>query len=84
MRIRRTGGDVCTYDKTIGCKSSNVVNGVFCTVCDCVVYVGETGGILYQRIPNHMSSIRCRRSEMEVAANFNGEGHNLSNARFVR
>ena len=54
MRFRGTGGDVCTSDMTIGCKSSSVIYGVFCTVCDCVVYVGETGGILYQKIQNHM------------------------------
>ena len=58
---------------------------VFSVLCVIVLSMWEKrGGILYQRIPNHMSSIRCRRSEMEVAANFNGEGHNLSNARFVR
>lgn len=73
----------CTYDKTIGCRSRNVIYGVFCEVCDCVIYVGETGGILYQRVQNHLSSIRCQRNDMEVAAHFNGEGHQLSNAKFV-
>ena len=52
-------------------------------MCDCVVYVGETGGVLYQRIQNHLSSIRCGRNEMEVAAHFNGEGHQLSNAKLI-
>ena len=83
-RIRGPGGKVtCTYDRTIGCKSRNVIYGIFCEVCDCIVYVGETGGILYQRVQNHLSSIRCGRNEMEVAAHFNGEGHQLSNAKFV-
>ena len=42
-RIRGPGGKhTCTYDKTIGCKSRNVIYGVFCEVCECVVYVGET------------------------------------------
>ena len=49
-----------------------------------MVYVGETGGgILYQRIKNHLSSIRCGRVDLEVATHFNSEGHVLSNAKFV-
>ena len=83
-RVRGPGRNTsCTYDKTIGCKSRNVIYGVFCEVCNCVVYVGETGGILYQRIQNHLSSIRCGRVDLEVAAHFNSEGHVLSNAKFV-
>ena len=83
-RIRGPGGKhtcTCTYDKTIGCKSRNVIYGVFCEVCECVVYVGETGGVLYQRIQNHLSSIRCSR--MDVGLHFNNVGHHLSNAKFV-
>ena len=52
-------------------------------MCDCAIYVGETGGKLYQRVQNHMSSIRCQRNDMEVAAHFNGEKHQLSDAKFV-
>ena len=48
-----------------------------------MVYVGETGGVLYQRVQNHLSSIRCGRSEMEVAAHFGGDQHQLSDAKFV-
>ena len=55
----------------------------FCEVCDCIVYVGETGGVLYQRIQNHLSTIRCKRDDMDVAAHFNGDRHQLSNAKFV-
>ena len=60
-----------------------MVYGVFCIVCDCIVYVGETGGMLYQRVQNHLSAIRCMRNEMEVAAHFNGDGHQLADVRFV-
>ena len=77
------GASKCTYDKTIGCRSRNVIYGIFCEVCNCVVYVGETGGVLYQRVQNHLSNIRCNKNDMEVAAHFNGESHQLSNARFV-
>ena len=77
------GTHTCTYDKSIGCRSRNVVYGVFCEVCDCVVYVGETGGVLYQRLQNHLSTIRCQKNDMDVAVHFNARGHNLSNAKFV-
>jgi len=83
-RVRGPGAkETCTYDRTIGCRSRNVIYGIFCEVCECVIYVGETGGVLYQRIQNHLSTIRCGRNEMVVAAHFNGEGHQLSNAKFV-
>ena len=58
-----------------------MIYGVFCEVCECVVYVGETGGVLYQIIQNHFSSIRCSR--MDVGLHFNNVGHHLSNAKFV-
>ena len=83
-RIRGpNSSESCTYDRTIGCRSRNVIYGVFCEICRCVVYVGETGGVLYQRVQNHLSSIRCGRQEMEVAAHFSSDGHQLSNAKFV-
>ena len=78
----RTEG-TCTYDRTIGCKSRNVIYGIFCEVCNCVIYVGETGGPLYQRIQNHLSSIRCKRTGMEVAGHFNECGHRISNVKVV-
>lgn len=76
-------GSECTYDKTIGCRSRNVVYGIVCAVCKCVVYVGETGGMLYQRVQNHLSTIRCGRTEMDVSAHFNGEAHSIADASFI-
>ena len=73
----------CTYDKTIGCRSSNIIYGIWCTVCQIVVYVGETGGTLYQRTQNHLSSIRCERQGMEVARHFNGEDHAVEDMRVI-
>ena len=54
-----------------------------CAACAYVIYVGEIGGVLYQRIQNYLSTIRYGRIEMELAAHFNGDGHHLSDARFV-
>ena len=50
-------GHVTTFDRTIGCRSVNVIYGIWCEICKCVCYVGETGGCLYTRIQNHLSSI---------------------------
>ena len=74
---------MCTYDRTIGCRSRNIIYGVFCMSCEVVVYVGETGGQFYQRAQNHLSSIRCGKSEMYVAAHFNSIGHSINEVRFV-
>ena len=83
-RIKGPKSDgTCTYDRTIGCKSQNVIYGIFCEICNYVIYVGETGGPLYQRIQNHLSSIRCKRPGMEVAAHFNESGHNIGNMQVV-
>ena len=77
------GQSVCTYDRSIGCRSRNVIYGIMCEVCECVVYVGETGGQFYQRVQNHLSTIRCGKVEMEVAAHFNETGHQITDAKFV-
>ena len=53
--------------------------GVMCNVHKCVIYVVETGEMLYQRLQSHLSSIRCRRMEMEVPAHFNALGHSITN-----
>lgn len=76
-------GGSCTYDRTIGCRSRNVIYGILCEVCHCVIYVGETGGPLYQRIQNHLSSIRCQRTGMDVAGHFNAGDHSISNVKIV-
>ena len=75
----------CTFDRTIGCKSFNVIYGVYCKVCHCLCYVGETGGALYARLANHLSTIRTNSSAMEfpVAGHFNSTGHSLDDILFV-
>ena len=60
-----------------------MIYGIMCEVCECVVYVGETGGQFYQRVQNHLSTIRCGKVEMEVAAHFNETGHQITDAKFV-
>ena len=69
----------CFYDITIGCKSSNVIYGVWCDKCQEVVYVGETGGVIYARIQNHLSSIRSANPSVDlpVRRHFLAPDHSL-------
>ena len=72
------------YDKTIGCRSSNLVYGIWCTRCSKVVYVGQTGDTIYTRTQNHLSSIRCRREgRIPVNRHFSQEGHSVEDFRIV-
>ena len=78
-------GCVTTYDRTIGCKSANVIYGIWCDVCKYVCYVGETGGCLYTRVQNHLSSIRAVNPAvvLPVRSHFCAPGHNVSDVRVV-
>ena len=75
----------CYYDRTIGCKSHNVVYGIWCGECQKVVYVGETGGSIYARVQNHMSSIRSTNPgvDLPVRRHFLSEEHSLDDLRVV-
>ena len=72
------------YDRTIGCKTSNLVYGIWCEKCKKVVYVGQTGDTIYRRVQNHLSSIRCNRvGRIPVNRHFTGEGHNEGDFKVV-
>lgn len=77
------GGPV-HYDKTIGCKSSNLVYGVWCASCARIVYVGQTGDTIYTRTQNHLSSIRCNRvGRIPVNRHFTEGGHSERDFRII-
>ena len=75
----------CFYDKTIGCKSCNIIYGIWCEKCQEIVYVGETGGVIYSRIQNHLSSIRSQNPavDLPVRRHFLIQGHTIEDFRFV-
>ena len=78
-------GCMTTYDRTIGCRSVNVVYGIWCEVCRYVCYVGETGGCLYARVQNHLSSIRASNPAvtLPVRGHFCATGHSVNDVRVV-
>ena len=59
-------------------------SGAMC-VTRCVCYVGETGGCLYTRIQNHLSSIRADSPAvvLPVRSHFCAPGHSVSDVRVV-
>ena len=72
------------YDRTIGCKTSNLVYGIWCAKCSKVVYVGQTGDTVYKRMQNHLSSIRCKREgRIPVNRHFTEGGHNEEDFRVI-
>ena len=71
-------------DGTIGCKTSNLVYGIWCTKCNKTIYVGQTGDTIYRRAQNHLSSIRCKRvGRIPVNRHFAAEGHGEENLRII-
>ncbi len=62
------------------CKDRGVVYGLACTKCDKIVYVGETGRELQERITEHMRDIRLKRDK-PVSDHFNEVNHSLVNLR---
>ena len=72
------------YDKTIGCKTSNLVYGIWCAKCKKVVYVGQTGDTIYKRTHNHLSSIRCKRQgRIPVNRHFSVKEHGEEDFKII-
>ncbi|KAH3754915.1 hypothetical protein DPMN_189595 [Dreissena polymorpha] len=66
----------------VDCKSSNVVYAVNCRPCLRYVYVGETGGTLYQRHLLNLSRIHTQHSD-PVAEHFCTDGHSMDEFRIM-
>ena len=61
-------------DRKQRCDAWNVVYGINCTRCDKIVYVGETGRTLKDRLKEHEADVRLGR-EKPMAEHFNKNGH---------
>ena len=60
--------------KTYSCISKNIVYGIICKRCN-IIYIGETGCRLADRITEHIRSIRNNFSGFPVAQHFNPPSH---------
>ena len=56
------------------CISNNIVHGIICKRCN-IIYIGETGRRLADRITEHIRSIRNNFSGFPVAQHFNPPSH---------
>ena len=56
------------------CISKNIVYGIICKRCN-IIYIGETGRRLADRITEHIRSIRNNFSGFPVAQHFNPPSH---------
>ena len=72
----KTDTNIFRFNNHINCKSSNLIYGISCKVCDRVVYVGETGTTMYERWQNHMSTVR-RKTDNPISRHFNSANHNM-------
>lgn len=75
-------GKKYTVQGFINCKTSNLVYGILCTCCEKYIYVGETGGTLYQRMLLNFSRIRTGYPD-PVAMHFRSPGHSKDNLRVI-
>jgi hypothetical protein len=58
-----------------------VVYGIGCVKCDRVVYVGETGRELRERVDEHLRDIRLFYRDKPVASHFNTNGHTAADVK---
>lgn len=63
------------------CRTSNVVYGISCKVCNRLIYIGQTSRNLRARIFQHLSSIRCGYDH-PLANHFRKPGHSVEDLRF--
>ena len=56
-------GKIYNIHGDINCKTTSVIYCIFCTKCDTIIYVGETGDTFYQRMLLNFSKIRTKKTE---------------------
>ena len=78
-----TDSPIYTISHDINCKSTDLVYAISCTLCKKLIYVGETGDTLYNRIQNHLSLIRNNNKTEPVPIHFNKQPHTINNFRVV-
>ena len=70
--------DIRTSRRIQKCRSWNVVYGITCTVCQKIVYVGETSRTVKERLKEHDAHVRHGRNK-PVADHFGSSGHTAEN-----
>ena len=70
------------FNDSISCKTSNLVYGILCKRCQKLVYVGETGTTLYERMANHISTVKNKKDD-PIPRHFNTDGHQIQDLEWM-
>ena len=70
------------FNDSITCKTSNLVYGIFCKKCEKLMYVGETGTTVYERMANHISTVRNKKDD-PIPRHFNTAGHRVQDLQWM-
>ena len=74
-------GNEYTVQGNIDCKTVGVIYGIRCTECERLIYVGQTGDTLYQRMILNFSKIRTRKTDDPIAKHFLQRNHSSDNLK---
>ena len=67
----------------INCKTVGVIYAIICTQCKSLVYVGQTGDTLYQRMILNFSKIRTLKKDDPVGKHFLQKSHTKKNLKVI-
>ena len=81
MHTKGPNGSI-NVTETFTCIYENIVHGIICEQCN-IIYVGETGRRLADRITKHIRSIGNNFSGIPVAQHFNPPSHCSLNDFYV-
>lgn len=74
-------GKEYTIQGQINCKTVGVVYAINCTKCEKLIYVGQTGDTLYQRMLLNFSKIRTNKTDDPVANHFIQHNYSMKNLK---
>lgn len=66
----------------VNCRTTNVIYLITCRHCN-LQYVGQTSRSLADRINDHLSYVRTRKTNTPTGLHFNLPGHNINDLQFV-
>lgn len=74
-------GNEYTVQGLIDCKTVGVIYGINCTECNKLIYIGQTGDTLYQRMLLNFSKIRTRKTDDPIANHFTQHCHSAEDLK---
>ena len=81
-QFQSSTGEVFSVRGNINCKTANLIYGIHCDHCSRLIYVGETGTTLYERMNNNLSRIRTGYND-PVANHFREQNHSAAHLKII-